>query len=627
MQDGGRRVCLSVGAAWLLCAPALAQVPFEATWESLESWECPEWYLDAKLGVMVHWGPYAVPAFGSEWYPRNMYLEGSEEHKHHLETWGDPKTFGYKDFIPRLTGERFDPGAWAELFREAGAGYVVVVAEHHDGFAMYDSAGTAWDSAAMGPQRDVVGQLAGAVRERGLRFGVASHRAHHWDYYPIDEAFDTADPENAGLYGVAHEPGAPPDGAFLAEWLRRCRELVDGYRPDLFVFGFGIHAPAFEEQRRLLAAHYYTSARQWGRGVVINYKGEAFPERAAVLDIERGKLDGIRELPWQSDTSVCYRSWGYVENHDYKPAGSLVHDLADVVSKNGRLLLSVAPMADGAIPDQQQVMLREVGAWLAVCGEAVRETRPWLVFGEGPTGVAEPFDERAQKPYTPRDIRFTQAKDGSAVFAIVLGDPGETLVIHSLLAEGSQPGANVELLGSGPVAYRVDAKGRFVVTLPAEKPSRHAIALKLVGFDLAVNPAGAFVRQGVIRLNAPNATLEGGRIRLEQRPKVRTNIGYWTDPADRVHWLLRTQSPGTYAVRGRFAAGSGPTRLRLRGEGWAVEADIPQTEGWTEPLVVEFPSVELAGPGVQHVVLEAADGAAWRAANVWDIELARIDSP
>ncbi|HUX75890.1 MAG TPA: alpha-L-fucosidase, partial [Anaerolineae bacterium] len=133
---------------------------YEPTWESLASYSVPEWYQDAKFGIFIHWGVYCVPAFANEWYPRNMYIEGSPEFEHHRETWGLHSEFGYKDFIPMFGAEKFDPAHWADLFKRSGARYVVPVAEHHDGFAMYDCSFSRWTAAKMGPKRDIIGELA-----------------------------------------------------------------------------------------------------------------------------------------------------------------------------------------------------------------------------------------------------------------------------------------------------------------------------------------------------------------------------------------------------------------------------------------------------------------------------------
>ena len=182
-----------------------AQGPFQPEWNSLENYEIPEWYQDAKFGIFIHWGVYTVPEFGHEWYPREMYINKDSwrgnAFKHHADKYGSQNKFGYKDFIPMFKPTEFDADEWVELFEKAGAKYIVPVAEHHDGFPIYDCSYTQWSSAKMGPKRDFVAELEKATRARGLKFGVSSHRAFNWLYYIRNENFDSADPKYSGLYG------------------------------------------------------------------------------------------------------------------------------------------------------------------------------------------------------------------------------------------------------------------------------------------------------------------------------------------------------------------------------------------------------------------------------------------
>jgi alpha-L-fucosidase len=461
--------------------------PYRPTWESLQKHPTPDWYQDGKFGIFIHWGLYSVPAFGNEWYPRHMYRQGSAEFKHHAETYGPHSRFGYKDFIPMFQAERYDPDAWARLFKEAGAKFVVPVAEHHDGFAMYDTALSEWSAAKMGPKRDLIGDLAAAVRKQGLVFGLSSHRAEHWWFFDEGTKLDcdVKDPKYAGLYGPAQSDKTQPDPAFLDDWLLRTTELVDKYRPQLVWFDWWIEQPAFAPYLRKFGAYYYNRGEQWSRGVAINYKKEAFPEGAAVLDIERGQLAGIRPLFWQTDTSVSKNSWGFIRNHDYKLVGEIIHDLADIVSKNGALLLNIGPKPDGVIPAQEQQMLREIGRWLGFNGEAIYGTRPWKVFGEGPTQVVEgSFNDTKRKAFTGEDIRFT--RKGNTLYAIVLGKPGEILTIKSLaagtpLARGEVK--DVYLLGHRRVEWTRDGGG-LKVRMPHQSPVDYAWTLRITGLDL-----------------------------------------------------------------------------------------------------------------------------------------------
>ena len=470
----------------------IAQGPFEATWESLLKYEVPAWYEDAKFGIFIHWGLYCVPAFGSEWYPRNMYQEGSREFEHHVKTWGPQAEFGYKDFIPMLTAERYDARAWADLFVRAGAKFVMPVAEHHDGFPLYDSDLTEWCATKMGPKRDLIGELADAVRERAMVFSASSHRAENWWYYDGGRGFesDVQDDANRGIYGPAqpkpednHSVDAPqrPDEAFLGDWLARTCEIVDKYQPQVVWFDWWINHEAFAPYLQKFAAYYYNRGAEWGKGVAINYKYNAYPEGSAIFDIERGQLKGIRPMLWQNDTSVSKNSWGYIEGQDYKTVDSIIGDLVDVVSKNGALLLNIGPRADGTIPEPEVEMLLEIGKWLRVNGESVYETRPWEVFGEGPTEVAEgAFTDTKREAFTAEDIRFTRKAD--TVYATLLAWPEGEAVVKSL---GTGAGllkaevTGVSLLGhEGALEWTQDEVG-LRVTLPAGKPCDYAYVLKV----------------------------------------------------------------------------------------------------------------------------------------------------
>jgi alpha-L-fucosidase len=466
--------------------------PYRATWASLASVPVPEWFRNAKFGIFIHWGIYSVPAFQNEWYPRFLYnkvvgegeefvVEPSREvQAHHTATFGDRATFGYKEFIPRFTMERWDPDEWVGIFRGAGARYVVPVAEHHDGFPRYATRFSRWNAARMGPKRDLCADLAAAVRRAGLKFGLSTHRAHHWDHYQFDPSFDNWATEFEGLYGKRHEPGAPIPDDFVSDWYERTVEIIDRFAPDLLYFDYGWHRDAFAAQRPRIVAHYYNHAAHHGYEPVLLHKDKV-PKSVGVFDVERGKLEDTPERPWQTDTSVSYRSWGYLEEDAFKSARTIVGDLADIVSKNGNLLLNLGPRCDGTIPEGVTAILSEVGRWLIVNGEAIYGTRPWWNYGEGPTRVASgSFTETADACFTSEDIRYT-TKNGT-VYAIVLGEP-ETAITLALL--GSQSGycesevTAVTLLGSDePVRWRQDPT-RLVIEPPSRTANRIALAFRV----------------------------------------------------------------------------------------------------------------------------------------------------
>jgi alpha-L-fucosidase len=471
-----------------------AKGPFRASWDSLEKFRVPKWYEDAKFGIFIHWGVYCVPAFDSEWYPRNMYLIGNPVFQHHLETYGPQSKFGYKDFIPMFKAEKFNPDQWAELFKKSGAQYVVPVAEHHDGFPMYASDLTDWCAAKMGPKRDVVGELAVSVRKQGLHFGASSHRAEHWWFFNGGRSFDSDvnDARFQSFYGPAQSDKTQPDRSYLDNWLARIGEIVDKYHPDLVWFDWWIEQPAFAPYLQKFGAFYYNRGAEWKREVAINYKNKAFPERAAVLDIERGQLDTLRPIFWQTDTSVGEKSWGYIKDETFRTPESLIDELVDIVSKNGCLLLNIGPKSDGTVPDEAQRILLDMGKWLAVNGEAIYSTRPWKVSGEGPTKVVGgSFKDTATSGYTAEDIRFT-AK-GDTLYAIALAWPQDgKLSIKSLAADSEltkREIKTVQMLGSkSQVKWTRTADG-LSVELPNVKPSGYPVALKIFPVDRAAGAA------------------------------------------------------------------------------------------------------------------------------------------
>jgi alpha-L-fucosidase len=470
--------------------------PFRADWESLRNYKVPDWYKDAKFGIFIHWGVYSVPAYGSEWYPRQMYQQGSEEYRHHLAVYGAPDKFGYKDFIPKFKAEKFDAAAWARLFKEAGAKYVVPVFEHHDGFAMYDCGLSDWTAAKMGPHRDLWGELTKAVRQEGLHLGASSHRVEHNFFLDGGRKIrsDVNDPQYAAFYGPAHawltnQQGTPlandftfVSQAWTEDWLARSAEIVEKYHPEVLYFDWWIGQPSLRAALTRFAAFYYNANLQAGVPTnVINFKDYAMEEHSGVLDVERGQLSGIRELYWQTDTSVSNKSWGYIENDTFKSPEFIVHQLVDVVSKNGNFLLNIGPRSDGTIPDEVQQVLRSIGGWLQVNGEAIYGTRPWKVFGEGPTKVVEgAFHDTETQSYTAEDFRFTTKRD--TLYAIELGWPrnGEA-IIHSLSSgSAGSPGVkSVELLGAD-VKLRFEQRADGLhVQVPATAVGKYAYAFRI----------------------------------------------------------------------------------------------------------------------------------------------------
>jgi len=504
----------------LTCGLAQANDLYEPTWESIEKHQIPEWFQDAKFGIYTHWGPVTVGAEdgpdGVQWYGRNMYMPDSPNFEYHRKKFGDQNKVGYKEIVGMFKAEKFDAEAWAELFAAAGARFAGPVAIHHDNFAMWDSALTEWDSMDKGPGRDLTGELEKAIRKRGMKFIATFHHAFSWRYFEPSYKFDGADPMYAGLYCQAHEPGAPPTSQFMDQWLGKVNEVVGKYEPDLIWFDFGLgsesHKCITPEYRRRMFADYYNWAAQNNRRVGVAHKHSDIHKHTGILDFERGREDRLTPYPWLTDTSIG--PWFHQKSTPYKSVNDIVDVLVDIVSKNGCMLLNVGPAADGTITPPAQRLLRGIGAWLEVNGEAIYETRPWLTFGEGPTSnTGGGFSERKDKPYTSRDIRFTRSKDGGTLYVIVLDWPERQLTIESINVADSGSNARVRLLGyEGSIKFSVNDAKQLVIETPDLKPEErhceHAFAFKLTGFKVELHEAAhSETPEAAVRTSAPGEPL------------------------------------------------------------------------------------------------------------------------
>jgi alpha-L-fucosidase len=513
-----------------LALPPIAAGPFRPDWNSLTNYQTPEWFRDAKFGIWAHWGPQCQPEHG-DWYARSMYQQGTSDYKSHLAEYGHPSTNGFKDVIRVWKAEHFAPEKLLKFYKDNGAKYFMALANHHDNFDNFNSKYQPWNSVAIGPQKDLIGGWAKAARKNGLRFAVSVHCSRAWSWYepaqgadrdgplagvPYDGKltradgkglwWDGLDPQD--LYAQNHPPGrtlnwdwdpakgsSVPEAAYMEKFFNRTRQLWDDYHPDQIYFDDTVlpfHGVTDEVGLRL-AAHFYNSSIRWhGRNeAVMNNKGlNPMQREAMVYDIERGKAGQILPQPWQTDT--CIGSWHYdqaiFKRHGYKSAASVIRMLADIVSKNGNLMLSVPLQRDGQ-PDSDEIkIVSEIGAWLKVNGKAIYATRPWKIYGEGPSTAAP---EKGQfggqrdvqiKPFTPEDIRFTQSKNGKTLYAIVLDIPADGHVTIKSLASGSEnwPGEirSVRLVGGAKLTFTRDTAGLHI-SLPPKFAAKTAFALKI----------------------------------------------------------------------------------------------------------------------------------------------------
>jgi alpha-L-fucosidase len=509
----------------------IAQGPFQPTWNSLTNYQTPDWFRDAKFGIWAHWGPQCEPEEG-DWYARNMYIPSQADYKLHLAEYGHPSTNGFKDIIHEWKAANFDPDKLLAFYKKNGAKYFMALAAHHDNFDNFNSKYQPWNSVNIGPQKDLIGGWAAAARKNGLRFAVSEHSSHAWSWYEVAQGADKTGPfagvpydgkltkadgkglwwdglDPQDLYAQNHTPGkklvwdwdpsqgsSVPDAAYMEKYFNRVKQLWDDYKPDMIYFDDDVLPldGITDEIGLNLAAHFYNSSIQLhgdNEAVMTDKHLDDMERQTQVYDIERGKAPDILPLPWQTDT--CIGSWHYnraiFDKHQYKSAASVVRMLADIVSKNGNLMLSVPLQRDGT-PDSDEIkIVSDIGAWLRVNGAAIYSTRPWKIYGEGPsTTLAEKgqFDGQrdVQKaPFTAEDIRFTQSKDGKTLYAIVLAVPdGGQVTIKSLGSNSPNWPCEIssvhELGKFWKLKFTRDENGLHI-TLPKKQPSQIAFALKI----------------------------------------------------------------------------------------------------------------------------------------------------
>lgn len=521
--------------------------PFQPNWESLASgYRCPDWFRDAKFGIWAHWTAQCVPEQG-DWYARRMYLQGDPQYEHHLKTYGHPSKVGFMEMDRLWTADRWEPERLMDLYRRAGAKYFFALANHHDNFDAFASKHHAWNSLNVGPKRDLVGEWGKCARSAGLRFGVTNHSAHTWHWFQPAYGYDPEGPlvgvrydayrlrkaDGKGKWWEGLDPqelyAGPsyvlPDGirsiadadawhkthdrvwdenppahnpAFTEHWFRRCQDLVDSYRPDVLYFddtGLPLGQAGLD-----ITAHFYNSMLEWTGGrldAVVNAKKLPKAHRPAVVeDIERGVQGGLQELPWQTDT--CIGDWHYkrsiFEQHQYKTVEQVVHMLVDIVSKNGNLMLNVPVRGNGTIDEDEVAFLQGLAEWMNGNEEGIFGTRPWVIYGEGPSTVGSgesgayggQRDVRS-RPYTAQDVRFTTK--GNTLYAFLLGRPEGSQVTISSLAKGARTGLGsverVELLNRKGQALPFKEGGNgLTVSLPGGMPGAHAFGLRISGLRL-----------------------------------------------------------------------------------------------------------------------------------------------
>jgi alpha-L-fucosidase len=470
--------------------PPLPAGPYKPTWESVkENYRYPEWFSNGKFGIYMHWGLYSVPARQSEWYFRHMYGNPGVR-DWHIQHFGPLNVFGYKDFIPMFRAEKYDPAQWAAMFKDAGARYVALTAEHHDGFSLWDSRINKRNAVNMGPLRDLVGDLAKAVRAQGLIFGVTNHSMENFTFlqpenFPQnpEETTDLYDPEWADFYHVA-DRNVEARTVFYRDWVLKNMELIDKYQPSMLWYDNGVNTRTLDPLKLYVAAYYYNRAKEWGRQVTLSTKGQAYLA-GSILDHERqGRAEQeIYPDPWQVDESVHSR-WGYLTETNYLNVYAVVWRIVENTSKNGNLLLNFSPMPDGTFNQVQIDLLKGIGVWMRQNGEGIYDSRPWIKYGEGLSCKREQRPNQA--PYGQTDFRFTRKGNVLYVFMMAWPENGSA-AIRSLATGGkgfSGKISRITILGNDKnLDFSQDAEGLHV-TLPPQRPGEHVWTLKIEGLKL-----------------------------------------------------------------------------------------------------------------------------------------------
>ena len=494
-----------------------AQDKYTPDWESLSQFnEAPDWFKDAKFGIYTHWGPQSLGNLGMEngvgWYGHALYMaEGeydwqtgemrldkngnprvSETTVHHTKTYGDINEVGYKDLIKLFKPDKFDAEEWADLFQKSGAKFAGPVAMHHDNYAMWDSDVTRWNVKDMAGI-DVTGDLKKAIEKRDMKFLASFHHAFTWVYYANASKYDGKDPQWSDLYTDAHEiTDFKTTKRFKDEWWAKLKEAIDKYEPDVLWFDWWVQELE-EEYRKKFLAYYFNKGEEWGKEVCVAYKNESFPSSTGILDFERGRSDKITSKVWLTDTSTG--PWFYRDNPDKKTANELIDILVDIVSKNGCMLLNVPPNPDGSLPDYVKETLLGMGAWMDINGEAIYGTRPWIMFGEGPSKLARGGHKMEENDveYMSEDIRYV-TKGNDVLYALCLGAPEKDILMKALSTDLKlmvDEITSVELVGSDEeIKWNQDSDGLHI-SKSKKYPNDIAVA-----FKINLNVTGGDVYEG-----------------------------------------------------------------------------------------------------------------------------------
>ncbi len=637
--------------------------PFQPNWDSLQNYKCPEWFRNAKFGIWAHWSAQCVPEQG-DWYARGMYQEGSEQYEYHVKHYGHPSKFGFKDIDHIWKTDAWEPEKLISLYKAAGARYFFALANHHDNFDCWDSDYQPWNSTKIGPMKNIVGTWAKAARDAGLKFGVSVHASHAWNWFEVAQGADTKGPykgipydgvmteangsglwwqglnPNVQLYAQNHKPGAfsweftdphcvKPDQAYLTKFYNRVVDLIDKYHPDVLYFDDTVlpFYPVSDIGLKIAAYYYNQSVKRDGRvNVVLNGKGLNDQQRMSMVeDHERGRTQGIEALPWQTDT--CIGNWHYqlslYENHRYKTPFQVARMLLDIVSKNGNLMLNIPLKGDGSPDPDEFLFLQGFTDWMQVNSEAIHDTRPWGIYGEG-SGL--PGNDSGNDTLTHKDFRFTTK--GNTLYAATFGWPADRkLLIRSLASNAPGIVGNIRkvtLLGSPrKVDFRRTPEG-LEITLPQNPPCDYAWVVKIEGLNASqskpVMPPLPPVTEanGVLNLTPNEAELHGG---LQTEVNGTQDIGFWDSAKGYAVWHASVTQTGAWKVEARVSCTANPPAFIVSAANSSVTAQAVNTGAWNTYQSIDCGTLHIDAAGDLTVTVRPADPQNWSPINLASLVL------
>jgi alpha-L-fucosidase len=626
----------------LLGALAAHGEKVKPTLESLqEHFKTPEWLQDAKLGVYTHWGPVTQAIRHHEqgnfgWYARFMAKEGHAAQAYHREHYGDPKEVPYTEIMKSFTAPKFNAEEWAELIAGAGAKFGGPVSIHHDNFAMWDSDIHRWNSMDIGPKRDITGELAKAYRAKGMKFLGAFHHGFTYHYYQFarQPGYQGSDPKFADLYGPVDardkkDKFVPRE--FQEQWLALINEYVEKYKPEVLYYDFGLGWQDEDIQYQMYADFYNDCIKRGVEGTVLQKERDELHRTFATMDLERGRMDELTDYTWTTDTSAG--PWFYHKNPVWEDSNAMIDTFIDIISKNGIMLLNVAPDYEGSIPPEMQKMLKDFGSFTTMNAEGIYGTRPWPVYGEGRVSASaghfkiENSKAKKEAKYSAKDIRYTRSKDWKTVYAFLLGWPEEgEVTFHGIAANGQ---GTVTLLGGEVLEHVINPDKTITVTLPKKKVGDFAHGLKFEGFNPKPHEDGVFYQPNAEHVSADKAAVHGWSIEHGNDLNDEACLHGWSAWWGSSHWLVPAKfKDTTYGLRCRMLNRGSASELRVQvlhdsGEKHEFTLIPPQT-GDT-PEFVKLGEVELKKDGVYRVVIGAMpDKLEKNAIDLYEVQVAPL---